>query len=388
MRMHGPMTGRLRLGSVGLVVLVASLGAGGASAGSWQPMGIGDCPGHDITTSRAVTPESGKCDTSFAGMTAVCWSTGCTYKNVPTNQCKGGASPGQMYTCSAYAQPSQTGRITWQARGIGDCPGRDVARTAGPAPDSSKCNASFAGFTAICWSNACTYKNVQTGQCIGGANPGQMYTCATYESSTPPTPPPPPNPRPQPVNTFGGWQLVGTGDCPGRDTAGSSGTTPDPSKCNTGTAGQTAVCWPQGCTYKSVETAACTGGANPGQMYTCTAAGATSSTGPSPAHGQPKLSGKRYSIINYNGDNQTPHDFIVDWKACKVAEVNQDYEGGSEDITVSVCRPNSRLAIKTVFRRTGYWIQYDWVLLDNGATLAGSFRDANGWGPSAGKRGK
>jgi hypothetical protein len=31
-------------------------------------------------------------------------------------------------------------------------------------------------------------------------------------------------------------------------------------------------------------------------------------------------------------------------------------------------------------------VQYDWVLLDNGATLAGAYRDPAGCGPSAGKR--
>ena len=98
------------------------------------------------------------------------------------------------------------------------------------------------------------------------------------------------------------------------------------------------------------------------------------------------MTGKHYAVVNYTGDTQNAHDFIVDWKNCKVAEVNQESEHGTEDITVIVCRPGSRLVIKTDFRSTGHSIQYDWVMLDNGATMAGSYRDPTTCGPSAGKR--
>jgi hypothetical protein len=180
------------------------------------------------------------------------------------------------------------------------------------------------------------------------------------------------------------WQPVGVGDCPGRDVAGSAGSTPDPSKCDGGFVGNTAVCWSSGCTYKNVATGACNGGANPGQMYTCAGGGAL----PPPPPGPPKIQGKRYTIVNYTGDTQSPHDFVVDWKACKVAELSPDYERGNEEISVLVCRPGTRLVIKTELKSTGQWIQYDWVLLDLGATMAGSYRDATTCGPSAGKVGK
>ena len=65
----------------------------------------------------------------------------------------------------------------WQSVGTGDCPGHDVAGSSGPNPDGGKCSASFSGFTAVCWANGCTYKNVPTASCTGGANPGRMYTC-------------------------------------------------------------------------------------------------------------------------------------------------------------------------------------------------------------------
>jgi hypothetical protein len=61
--------------------------------------------------------------------------------------------------------------------GTGDCPGRDVSGSSGPNPDGGKCTAAFNGFTAVCWNQQCTYKNVATASCTGGANPGRMYRC-------------------------------------------------------------------------------------------------------------------------------------------------------------------------------------------------------------------
>ena len=470
MTMHDPVFRRVRWIGFCSVTLAAWLCLGTASAGTWQPVGVGDCPGRDVGLSRGSSvPEAGKCDASFAGYTAVCWAQGCTYKNVATGSCTGGANPGQMYTCAATA-PTPAGGGGWQSVGLGDCSGRDVAGSSGPNPDASKCNASFAGNTAVCWTTGCTYKNVATGLCTGGATPGQMYTCGARAATVPvPTPPPAP--------TGGGWQSVGLGDCPGRDVAGSSGPNPDASKCNASFAGSTAVCWTTGCTYKNVATAACTGGANPGQMYTCGAVAATTaappppiaanrqrkpgpatqpasvwqpvgvgdcpgrdvagSAGPTPDPSKcegsfvgntavcwssgctyknvatpactggsnpgqmytcaggaagpppaPKLQGKRYSVVNYTGDTQNPHDFIVDWKSCKVAELSQEFERGNEEISVIVCRPSTRLVIKTEVKTTGQWVQYDWVMLDGGATMAGSYRDQATCGPSAGKRAK
>jgi len=478
MMTHGPVSRRVRLSAFSFVTLGAWLCIGTASAGTWQPVGVGDCPGRDVGLSRgSSSPEAGKCDASFAGYTAVCWAQGCTYKNVATTGCTGGANPGQMYTCVATAptptpSPAPAG-AGWQSVGLGDCPGRDVAGTSGPNPDASKCNANFAGNTAVCWTTGCTYKNVATTACTGGANPGQMYTCGAKPTPvTPPAPPPSPPvgtwqsvglgdcpgrdvagtsgpnpdaskcnasfagntavcwmtgctyknvataactggaspgqmytcsagpaagpaPGPAPVAAMGHhrrpgpvaaptsvWQPVGVGDCPGRDVAGSAGPMPDPSKCDGGFSGNTAVCWASGCTYKNVATAACTGGANPGQMYTC-AGGPGAGMAP-PA--QPKLQGKRYAVVNYTGDKSNTHDFVIDWKACKVAELSPEFEHGTVDLSVLVCRPGSRLVIKTESKTTGQWIQYDWVVLDGGATLAGSYRDPSTCGPSAGKR--
>jgi hypothetical protein len=270
---------------------------------------------------------------------------------------------------------------SWQSTGIGDCPGRDVGGSAGSRPDPSRCNTNFVGNTAVCWGSGCTYKNVLTGQCIGGANPGQMYTCAEAAVAAPP-PAPVPAPAPAPSPGSGAWQSAGVGDCPGRDVANSQGPYPDPSKCDASFAGQTAVCWQTGCTYKNVPTRHCAGGTHPGQMFTCATLG---DMAPSEAvHG--KLRGKRYSVVNFTGDKQSTHDFIVDWKACKVS--GGERRNGTEDITIDVCRPGSRLIIKTESRGTGQWVRYDWVVLDDGAVLAGSYRDLTTCGPSVGKRAK
>ena len=238
------------------------------SIGGWTNAGTGDCPGRDVANSTGPNPDPSKCTTQFAGFTAVCWSGSCTYKNLATRSCTGGASPGRMYTCSAAAAvvvpvatpaPPPVSATSWNSAGTGDCPGRDVANSKGPNPDPSKCTAQFAGFTAVCWSGECTYKNLATGSCTGGASPGRMYTCATASAPAPPT------------VSAEGWKSVGTGDCPGRDVANSNGSNPDPSKCTAPFAGFTAVCWTGGCTYKNLATGSCTGGSNPGRMYTCEA---------------------------------------------------------------------------------------------------------------------
>ncbi len=357
---------------------------------SWQPVGLGDCPGRDVGASSGLAPDASKCNASFAGQTAICWTTGCTYKTVATSACTGGSSPGQMYTCGApgssapqapAAAPQPTGPA-WQAMGVGDCPGRDVAGSAGSNPDPAKCNAAFAGQTAVCWTTGCAYKNVATAACTGGANPGQLYTCAVPSAASAPVPVR--NNRAPASST--GWQAVGTGDCLGHDVGGTAGPTPDATKCDAAFAGKTAVCWNNGCMYKSIATSACTGGSSPGQMYTCNPGTAAAFGPPAPPPGPPKVNGRHYLMVNYTGETQNPHDFVIDWKGCKVAEMGADYQNGNEEITVQVCKPGARMVIKTEFKNSGYWAQYDWVLLDNGATLAGAYRDPAGCGPSVGKR--
>jgi hypothetical protein len=65
----------------------------------WQPVGLGDCPGNDVAATSGPAPYASRCHAALVGQTAVCWTGGCTYKNVLTASCKAGANPGQMYTC-------------------------------------------------------------------------------------------------------------------------------------------------------------------------------------------------------------------------------------------------------------------------------------------------
>jgi hypothetical protein len=208
-----------------------------------------------------------------------------------------------------------------------------------------------------------------------------MYTCTAAPSASPAFPS-----GGQPVGPVkvGGWQPAGTGDCAGHDVGGTAGASPDPSKCDVGFSGLTAVCWSNGCSYKNVATSACTGGTSPGQMYTCEPG--ASAPPPPPPPSPPKVNGKRYHMLNYTGETENPHDFIIDWNGCKVAEMSEEYRRGDETITVLGCKPGRRLLVKTEFKISGYWAQYDWVSLDKGATVAGAYRDQAGCGPSAGKR--
>lgn len=245
-----------------LISIMSAPAVHAASTGYWQLVGTGDCPGRDVANSRGAKPVSARCTEQFLGRTAVCWNNECTYKNIETGACVGGANPGRMYTCKSSGESdtrrgdTRTATGHWQLVGTGDCPGRDVANSRGSKPAAARCNEQSLGQTAVCWNNECTYKNIETNACVGGGNPGRMYTCkGSRESNT--------------YNIESSWRLVGTGDCPGRDVANSKGPNPDPKKCNRNFKGQTAVCWGTGCTYKNIATESCTGGASPGRMYTC-----------------------------------------------------------------------------------------------------------------------
>lgn len=95
-----------------------------------------------------------------------------------------------------------------------------------------------------------------------------------------PPPPPPPTVEPTPI---GDWEAVGTGDCPGMDVGRSSSTLPEPGWCSPTSKAHTAVCWDDGCTYKSVASQRCTGGQRPGRMYACKSNG-----GPQGLHAAPE----------------------------------------------------------------------------------------------------
>lgn len=91
---------------------------GGDGSGSWEYVGIGDCPGNDIAGGGAGSvPNPELCDSQHAGLAAVCWdsttprvmsSPACTIKSVRTENCTGGVNPGRMYRCVFRAGPQST----------------------------------------------------------------------------------------------------------------------------------------------------------------------------------------------------------------------------------------------------------------------------------------
>jgi hypothetical protein len=121
-----------------------------------------------------------------------------------------------------------------------------------------------------------------------------------------------------------------------------------------------------------------------GTVWFRSAAASFRGSSPAPTPPQP-VSGRHYAMVNYTGDVRNPHDFTIDWANCRVSEHNQEFSEGTEDIRISVCRPRSRLTMRTDFRATGYWIQYDWVFLDDGTLVGGYYHDPGSYGPSVGK---
>ena len=84
------------------------------TAGGWEYVGIGDCPGNDIAGgSQGDAPDPRVCDNQHAGLAAVCWDSrtpralstpSCTVKSVTAENCRGGANPGRMYRCKPNSQ--------------------------------------------------------------------------------------------------------------------------------------------------------------------------------------------------------------------------------------------------------------------------------------------
>ena len=97
-----------------------------------------------------------------------------------------------------------------------------------------------------------------------------------------------------------------------------------------------------------------------------------------------RASGRHYFVINYTGDTQNRHDFIIDSAARTVRELNQPTESRDQMLIVSTFQPHERLVMHTLISSTGYWIDYDWVFLEDGRIIAGCYRDRGSNGPSVG----
>jgi hypothetical protein len=165
--------------------------------GDWEDVGIGDCPGMDVGSTRSTRPEPSQCSATSKAHTAVCWDDGCTYKSIASKRCTGGQRPGRMYACrsnggrdGAEGVPAGVSIGDWKPAGIGDCPGMDVGNTKQIYPEPERCSAGSQARTAVCWEDGCTYKSIATDRCTGGRRPGRMYACGTSSGTGEPTPRP------------------------------------------------------------------------------------------------------------------------------------------------------------------------------------------------------
>lgn len=88
----------------------------------------------------------------------------------------------------ALSPAAQAG--TWVLVDQGDCPGPQVIGSAGELPDEELCTPTFAGKTALCFTQVCypgcQYIDVPTAQCRGGAEMANVYTCAPIPPATRP----------------------------------------------------------------------------------------------------------------------------------------------------------------------------------------------------------
>jgi hypothetical protein len=163
--------------------------------GEWEEVGVGDCPGMDVGSTRSTLPEPGQCSPTSKAHTAVCWDNGCTYKSVASQRCAGGQRPGRLYACKsnggrdgAEGLPIDTSIGNWKPVGTGDCPGMDIGGTRRPYPEPGTCAPGSQARTAVCWEDGCTYKSITAARCTGGQRPGRLYACGpTSGESQPPS---------------------------------------------------------------------------------------------------------------------------------------------------------------------------------------------------------
>lgn len=93
------------------ILLLTFLLIASAQAGTWVPVGQGDCPGVQVVGSSGTEPERERCTPAFAGKTALCYTKvcnpGCEYINVTTRDCRGGTEMADVYTCVADSPAAQ-----------------------------------------------------------------------------------------------------------------------------------------------------------------------------------------------------------------------------------------------------------------------------------------
>ena len=103
------------------------------------------------------------------------------------------------------------------------------------------------------------------------------------------------------------------------------------------------------------------------------------------------VSGTRYRVENlvFKAPDvyQNPrnyHDFLVDFGSCTVRPMVDAALLATLRIEVHVCRPGSRLTFTQRSTAVKQVVEYDWVLLNGGKTVAGAWHMESGFGPSVG----
>lgn len=108
--------------------------------------------------------------------------------------------------------------------------------------------------------------------------------------------------------------------------------------------------------------------------------------------GPAPVAGARYRVenllFNQNERGGNPHsrrEFMVDAARCSVRELNSSTDQGRQQVQVTLCQPNRRIAFATMINGQ-VTAEYDWVFRDDGRDAVGTWRDGNSFGPSIGSR--
>lgn len=108
--------------------------------------------------------------------------------------------------------------------------------------------------------------------------------------------------------------------------------------------------------------------------------------------GPPPAAGSRFRVenllFNQNERGGNPHsrrEFMVDAARCAVRELNSSTDQGRQQVQVTLCQPNRRIAFATMVNGQ-VTAEYDWVFRDDGRDAVGTWRDGNSFGPSIGTR--
>lgn len=78
---------------------------------------------------------------------------------------------------------------TWVLVGQGDCPGPHAGASSGTEPEFERCDAEFAGKTALCYTKVCNpgcdFIDLPTKDCRGGTEMADVYTCVAEPKPRP-----------------------------------------------------------------------------------------------------------------------------------------------------------------------------------------------------------